>query len=86
MKYDVELPIAQLLQKERPYEKKETLREVMETVSQIVQQFISTMKGTNNFQEHYTRYVMWCDAIMRDEPYYAAAQRWHKRFKPEPLK
>lgn len=86
MKYDVELPIAQLLQKERPYEKKETLREVMETVSQIVQQFISTMKGTNNFQEHYTRYVIWCDAIMRDEPYYEAAQRWHKRFKPEPLK
>lgn len=86
MKYDVELPIAQLLQKERPYEKKEVLREVMEAVSQIVQQFISSMKGTHNFQEHYSRYVIWCDAIIHDEPYYEAAKRWFKRFKPKPLK
>lgn len=84
--FDVELPIAQLLQRERLYGKREVLREVMETISQIVQRFISNMKDTNNFQEHYSRYIIWCDAIIGDEPFYIAAQRWYQRFRPKPIK
>ncbi|UZJ63952.1 hypothetical protein OKW96_16280 [Sphingobacterium sp. KU25419] len=79
-RFDVELPIAMFLQKERDYSKPKVIREVMEAAKKIVQQFIGTLKGINNFQEHYTRYIIWCDAIINDEPYYEAAARWYNSY------
>lgn len=78
-RFDVELPIAMLLQKERDYKPK-VIREVMEAAKKIVQQFIGTLKGINNFQEHYTRYIIWCDAIMNNEPFHEAAARWYEGY------
>lgn len=80
---DVELPIAGLLTKERDYDKTEVLREVIESLSFIVQTFIENVRGAG-FQEHYTRYVIWCDAILNDEPYYVAAKRWYEGFPKTP--
>jgi len=78
--FEVELPIALLLQKDRDYRDPEVLKQVMAEASGFVQKFIGNLPGLNNFQEHYTRYIIWCDAIEHDEPYYEAARRWYKGY------
>lgn len=78
--HEVELPVSTLLLKQRDYDQKETLREVLEEAKAIVHKFIGHTRGVGGFQEHYTRYVIWCDAILNDEPYYIAAKRWYEGF------
>lgn len=77
---EVELPIASLLLKERNYQNIETLREVLEEIKHNVSRFIGKARGVGGFQEHYTRYIIWCYAILHDEPYYVAARRWYEGF------
>jgi hypothetical protein len=78
--FEVELPIATLLSKERRYEKPEILREVVEQIEAVVSNFISKLHGTKDFQEHYTRYMIWSMAIQQGEPYYIVAKKWYKSF------
>ncbi len=80
--FEVELPIALLLVKERDYTKPELLRELMEQISAIVTHFIAGLNGVSGFQEHYSRYVIWTEAILKGEPYYVAARRWYRYFRP----
>lgn len=79
--FEVELPIARLLNKDQDVENREVLVGVIGAIRLHVQHFIDGLKGINNgFQEHYTRYIIWCDAIEHDEPYYEAARRWYKGY------
>jgi hypothetical protein len=78
--YPLEITIAKLLRKERDYEHFEVLREVLEVITSTVNKFISS-HGVNGFQEHYSRYTIWADAILHEEPYYLASQRWYAGFK-----
>lgn len=79
--FEVEMPVAMLLQKERNnYEKKEVLRELLEQIKAIVERFIMNLNGVNNFQEHYTRYIIWCDSILSDVPYHETAQKWYNDY------
>lgn len=77
---EVELPIASMLIKERQYEHHEILREVLEAAKMTIENFIQQTHGVDGFQEHYTRYIIWCDAILNDEPYYVAAKKWYEEF------
>lgn len=75
--FEAELSISSLLRKDQNYEKTETLRELLEFVKSTLNNFIKDINNINGFQEHYTRYVIWADAILHDEPFYLAAQRWY---------
>jgi hypothetical protein len=79
--FEVELPIALLLNKERDYHKPALLGELLEQISAIVTRFIAGLKGVAGFQEHYSRYLIWSEAILKDEAYYITAARWYKKFK-----
>jgi hypothetical protein len=81
--FAVELPIATLLSKELDLDKPEVLKEVIFEIRYIVKQFIAGLEGINHFQEHYSRYVIWADAILRDEPYYMAAAKWYATFQKD---
>lgn len=48
----------------------------MATIREIITNFISRVSDIG-FQEHYSRYQIWCDAIENDKPFYKAAQRWY---------
>ena len=78
--FKVETGIATLLSKERNYGNTEVLHEVLDSYSAIVSGFIKEIKAVNGFQEHYTRYAIWIDAISNEEPYYVAAKRWYEGF------
>jgi len=84
--FEIELPIALILQKERHYEDKKILQEVMEEIKEVVQKFIDGLTDLNNFQEHYSRYLIWSDAIINDEPYYLAAMKWYEGYSREETK
>lgn len=50
--FEIEKPIAQLLQKGHHYEKKKILTEVIGQIRAWIQNFISGLSGANQFQEH----------------------------------
>lgn len=75
-----EYPISALLLKERNYNDKKVLAEVIAAIRQIIANFITKVSGSLRFQEHYSRYLIWCDAIENDEPFYKAAGKWYKSF------
>jgi len=41
--------------------------------------FIHKRARAVGFQEHYTRYEIWAEAITNDEPYHVAAANWIQR-------
>jgi pentatricopeptide repeat protein len=75
--FEVEAPIATLLSKELDYANKDILKTIMEKIMNIVQEYISGLRNIINFQEHYTRYIIWGEAILNGEPYCQAASRWY---------
>lgn len=77
---DVEYPISLLLLKERNYESVEVLNSTVNTIKGIILDFIVRVSDTIRFQEHYSKYAIWCDAIENDEPFYKAAKNWYNRF------
>ena len=78
--FEVEMPIALLLAKEHNYEDQKTRKELLSKCRQIVEHFISRLRGAINFQEHYSRYVIWFDAIEKGIPFHKAAKTWYEEF------
>lgn len=75
--YEVEMPIALLLAKPNNYEDKKVLSMLLGKCRKTVIDYISKLKGTQQFQEHYTRYIIWIDAIERGIPFHQAAREWY---------
>jgi len=74
----MELSIAQYLLKERNYSDNKVLRETVHQLRYFIE--VITMNYPAGFQEHYTRYLIWCDAILNDELYHKAAKKWYHEF------
>jgi tetratricopeptide (TPR) repeat protein len=79
--FEVEMPIALLLSKPYNYEDKKVLPHLLSKCKKIVNDYIAKLKCTLQFQEHYTRYVIWFDAIEKKKPFHEAAKEWYKEFK-----
>jgi hypothetical protein len=84
--FEVELPISLLLQKEHRWEQSSVRGKMLKQLQSIVQDYIDQLEGARRFQEHYSRYVIWCEAILKDEPYHQAAARWYKKYRTIPRK
>lgn len=78
--FEVEMLIALLLAKPYNYEDKKVLSILLAKCRKIVGDYIGKLKGTLQFQEHYTRYVIWIDAIEQGIPFHQAAREWYQRF------
>ncbi|WP_313262674.1 hypothetical protein [Sphingobacterium multivorum] len=53
---------------------------IIQEIKRMIHDFIIANTGSIRFQEHYSRYVIWCDAIIHSEPFYKAAERWYSGF------
>lgn len=76
----VEIPIALLLSKEHNYEDPKVRAAIMHKCRKIVTDFISKLKGSINFQEHYSRYLIWFDSIEEGVAFHMAARKWYEVF------
>jgi hypothetical protein len=77
----VEIPIALLFSKEHNYEDPKVRTMLMHKCKKLVADFISKLKGAINFQEHYSRYLIWFDAIEKGRPFHESAKEWYQNFK-----
>lgn len=78
--FDIELKIADLLQKDHDLERTEIKREVLEAMKNIVNTYIRSLKGLNGFQEHYTLYVIWIESLLSGKTFHLEAKQWYARF------
>jgi hypothetical protein len=76
--FEVEMPIAQLLSRPHHFEDKKVLTVILARCRKTVNDYILKLKGTIKFQEHYSRYLIWFDAIEQGIPFHQAAQEWYK--------
>jgi len=79
--FAVEMPIALLLSKDHNYEDKKVRAILLAKCRHIVADFISKLRGAINFQEHYSRYMIWFEAIENGIPYHEAAREWFEEFR-----
>jgi hypothetical protein len=77
---EVELPVVRLLVKDYDYEKRSVRNELLTEIKSILEAYVARIKGVNSFQEHYTFYIIWCDALMEELPFWQVARRWYLQF------
>lgn len=75
--YRFEYPLALLFNKAHHYEDKKMLSALLEQCISMVNNFIIQLNLPLLFQEHYSRYIIWTEAILLDIPYYDSAQKWY---------
>lgn len=78
--FQLETKLALLFAKELDYENKKTLAPILHSFKLKLQDFIKDIRGGIGFQEHYSRYIIWANAIEKDVPYYEAAREWYTDF------
>ncbi len=80
VRFPMEIRIAALLQKEHDYGTLAVKRRLLQEVKDIVTEYLASLKGTNGFQEHFTLYLIWINAIIGNEPFYVAARKWYLEY------
>lgn len=80
LQFQVEYKIVQLFAKEIDCSKPINLNPLLHQARSILKDYITEVSGTIGFQEHYTRYIIWFDAIEKKIPYYKAARDWYKHY------
>jgi hypothetical protein len=79
--FELELPIAQLLQKDHDYSKAALREELFNEIKKIISRYIKKISPKTGFQEHYSRYQIWINAIQKERPYVQEAAAWYKHYK-----
>ncbi len=79
-RFPLEIKIAALLQKDHNYDSIQAKNRVLRDIKTIIEVYLSSLKGINNFQEHFTLYLIWTDAIINDEPFHVTARKWYKEW------
>lgn len=75
-RFQFEDDLAKLFAKSVHWEKKENLARLLESIQSLILDLIFKKTGSIHFQEHYSRYEIWTEAILQDIPYYKSAQNW----------
>ncbi len=76
--FGLEIKITTILIKEYNFEHIKVKNEVLNKLKQIITQHIQALKEWNNFQEHYSRYIIWIDSLINDTPFQQEAALWYK--------
>lgn len=77
--FDLELKITGLLLKEQHFDQEPVRKSVLGNIKKILTDYINHLNGTQNFQEHYSRYTIWIDSIVKERPFYKEAALWYQR-------
>jgi len=77
----IEMEIAKLLSKSVAFKVKQDRVGVVESIKESIFNFIKTTNPQSMFQEHYSRYLIWCDAIIEEEYFYLSAKKWYSKFR-----
>lgn len=83
VRFPMEIRIAALLQKDHDYGTLAVKRRLLQELKDIITEYLASLKGTNGFQEHFTLYLIWINAIIGNEPFYVAAQRWYAGYRKQ---
>ncbi|OJV50967.1 MAG: hypothetical protein BGO31_10900 [Bacteroidetes bacterium 43-16] len=78
-KFQLESSLTQLFTRDVDYNDPKILNPLLHQVRCLLNDYISEVRGTLNFQEHYTRYIIWANAIEKKIPYWQAARDWYKQ-------
>ncbi|WP_336834724.1 hypothetical protein [Sphingobacterium siyangense] len=78
-KFQLEYQLVQVFAKVIDYSKPMNLNPLLHRARSILKDYIAEVSGIIGFQEHYTRYIIWLDAIEKKIPYYKAARDWYKQ-------
>jgi len=78
--YALELSIMDLLRKRVGTGSVMFSKSIIYEIKTMIHDFIVQNAGSVKFLEHYSRYEIWCDAIINSEPFYKASARWHAQF------
>ncbi|MBL7706138.1 MAG: hypothetical protein JNM21_11395 [Taibaiella sp.] len=79
--FELELSLSNTLKKDLNLEKPKVLNITLLEIKSMLLKYIAKLKAPYGFQEHYTRYVIWADALMENKPYATIAQRWYGNVK-----
>ncbi|OJV54202.1 MAG: hypothetical protein BGO31_12670 [Bacteroidetes bacterium 43-16] len=75
--FNVEMPIALLLSKDHNFEDNKVRKAILSKCRETISTFIRNVTGELNFQEHYSRYLIWIDAIENGAQFYILANEWN---------
>ena len=75
--FELELSLANKLKKDLNLERPKIFNSVLLELKTTVLQYIKKLAAPFSFQEHYTRYVIWADALIEQVPYTVIAHRWY---------
>ncbi len=78
-KFQLESSIAQLFARDADYNDPKILNPLLQQARCLLKDYITEVRGALNFQEHYTRYIIWANAIEKKIPYWKAARDWYKQ-------
>ncbi|HAK29665.1 MAG TPA: hypothetical protein DCO90_10605, partial [Sphingobacterium sp.] len=71
-KFQLESSIAQLFARDADYNDPKILNPLLQQARCLLKDYITEVRGALNFQEHYTRYIIWANAIEKKIPYLKA--------------
>lgn len=76
--FELELSLANKLKRDLNLENSKIFRATLLELKTMILEFIIKLKVPFGFQEHYTRYVIWADALAENKTYTEAAQEWYQ--------
>lgn len=79
--FELELSLANKLKKDLNLEKLKVFNSTLLELKTMLLQYIAQLAAPFGFQEHYTRYVIWADALIENRSYAVIAQRWYATVK-----
>jgi len=82
--FELELQVCLFLKKDWDLSIPGTLESVLIELDRLLLTYIGSIKGTDNFQEHYTFYRLWLECIHRDVKFQLVARQWYLKRKQFP--
>lgn len=79
--FELELSLANKLKKELDLEQAKVFISTLLELKTLLEQYVAKLGVPFGFQEHYTRYVIWADAMIEKVPYAVMAQKWYATVK-----
>lgn len=77
--FPLEIRIASILNKMHRYEDRKIRKHVLAEMKQALTGYIKGLNPKLCFQEHYSRYVIWCDSLSNGTTYGDEAAKWYEQ-------
>ncbi len=79
--FELELSLAGKLKKDSDLEDPMVFTSILSELKTMIATYVAELAAPFGFQEHYTRYIIWADALIAQQPYAVMAARWYTSIK-----